>query len=357
MKTAKFVALMMVLTLILTAFAVPALGEEENIWARNKDSALEPPAPDPVTGDKIRIGLSMPVRGEFVWECYRQGVLDGAKSLGNVEILEQSAQNNANDQLQHIENFIAQQVNGILGSAVDDKAILQAIKKCNEAEIPFIEFGRIVNEGDGAKIQYTVSVEVYDMIKDQALWLVDYATANNTKLKVIELMGALNDTYATLQRDILQEVAAENPDKIEIVQQIPGDWNAEKGLAGIQNALKAHPDVDAIFAHSEFYHAGMKSALTQAGKWVPTGDPNHVIYISSGASLPSLDDIKAGYIDVFGFFSPYDCGFNAALGIVALAQGKELVGTNYKVPGTVVDQANYDEKSPPIYAAIEPLTK
>jgi len=123
-------------------------------------------------------------------------------------------------------------------------------------------------------------------------------------------------------------------------------------LKDIQNALKAHPDVDAIFAHSEFYHAAMKSALTQVGRWVPAGDPNHVIYVSSGATPASLDDVRDGYVDVFGFFSPYECGYNAALAIVALAQGKTLVGTNYKVPGTVVDRANYDEVAPPIYEAI-----
>ena len=301
------------------------------------------PAADVVTGDEIRIGVSMPIRGEAVWEAYLQGIIDGAEALGNVTLIIQSAQNNATEQLQQIENFIAQKVDGVVGAYVDNMAILEAIQKLNDAGIPYVTFARGLPADPGVDVAYHVSAEVIGMMDQMNEWLVDYAREAGRKLTVIELMGALNDSYAIDQRDKLAETAANHPDLIEIVAQIPGDWNAELGLSGMQNALEANPDVDVIYSHSEFYTAAIRSALTQAGRFVRDGEPGYVVHITSGGDLASMELLRDGYLSVVGCFAAYDVGIYTSNAVVAILQGKTLEGTVYEPPAFLVDANNYDE--------------
>lgn len=357
-KAYRLLALALVLMMTVFSFgavlADEAPAEEDNMYARNADSALEPPVADPPT-EKVRIGVSMPIRGEAVWEAYLAGIEKSAEELGNVELIVQSAQNNSNDQLQQIENFISQNVDGIVGAAVDDKAILQAIKKCNDAGIPWVEFGRLVEEGDGAKIDYSVSVEVADMIDDMIMWLIAKAEETGEKIYLIELMGALNDTYAVIQRDALARIAPEYPDQIEIVQQVPGDWDAEKGLSGLQNALQAHPEANAIFAHSEFYNAGIKSALTGAGRYAKVGEEGHMYVLVSGGATESMKQVEEGYWDGVGCFGSYNVGLATTHAVVRLIQKQELEGTNYKPPGFLVTLENFEEMAPLSYGYLTGL--
>lgn len=337
----KLVSLL--LSVLLVAGMVYGVAVAEDVAAKNA------PAADVVTGDEIRIGVSMPIRGEAVWEAYLMGIEDGAKALGNVKLIVQSAQNNANDQLQQIENFIAQQVKGIVGSYVDNKAILEAIKKCNETGIPYIEFARMLDADADVKVAYKLSAEVYGMMDQMNQWLVDYAAKAGKKLKVIELMGALNDSYAIDQRDRLAKTQEANPDAFEVIAQVPGDWNAEKGLSGLQNALQAHPDVDVIYAHSEFYNAACKSALTKAGRYVKAGEEGHVVLMTSGGALESMQMLEEGFADVVGCFAAYDVGVSTVNAAVALVQGKELEGNLYEPPAFLVDADNFAEMSPLSY--------
>lgn len=342
--------LVLMLSVMLVAGMISGYAVAE-VTATGDIAAKNPPVADPVTGDKIRIGVSMPIRGEAVWEAYLMGIQDGAKALGNVELIIQSAQNNPNDQLQQIENFISQNVNGIVGSYVDNMAILEAIKKCNEAGIPYIEFARMLDADVEVEIAYKVSAEVYGMMDQMDAWLVDCGTKAGKKLKVIELMGALNDSYAIDQSDRLAKTQAANPEAFEIVAQVPGDWNAEKGLSGLQNALQAHPDADVIYAHSEFYNAACTSALTKAGRYVKAGEEGHVILMTSGGALDSMKMLEEGYADVVGCFAAYDVGISTANAIVALAQGKTLEGSIYEPPAFLVDAENFAEKAGDAYGS------
>jgi len=307
------------------------------------------PVADKVTGKTLRIGVSMPIRGEAVWEAYLKGIQDGAAQLGNVQLIIQSAQNDPTAQLQQIENFVSQHVDGILASYVDNKAIIEAIQKCNEAKIPYIEFSRELDANIGVDVAYKVSAETTGMIVQMNQWMVDYSKKVGKKLKIIELMGALNDQYAIEQRDTLDATVKANPDNLEIVAQVPGEWDAQKGLSGLQNALQAHPDVDLIYIHSEFYNAAVKSVLTKAGRYVKAGQPGHIVFMTSGGALDSMQMLKDGYADAVGCFAAYDVGVASTNAMVGLLQGKKLDGTLYQPPAFLVDASNYATKAQDAY--------
>ena len=79
-------------------------------------------------------------------------------------------------------------------------------------------------------------------------------------------------------RDAL--VAAGLPTDLEV----PGDFTADSGTAGMRQLLEAHPDVDAVFAANDVMGAAAVSVLLDAGRQVPA-DVAVVGFDDSSAAL------------------------------------------------------------------------
>ena len=62
-----------------------------------------------------------------------------------------------------------------------------------------------------------------------------------------------------------------------MVARIPTEWNQEKALAGVTNALQAHPDIGLIFTSSDFLLPSIASALKGAGRYRKAGEEGHVL--------------------------------------------------------------------------------
>ncbi len=80
--------------------------------------------------------------------------------------------------------------------------------------------------------------------KDQAKVLgeefVKILTANKVDAKCVELQGSLADINAINRTNEFKKLD-ESSDVIEIVAQIPTEWNPEIVLSGLTDAMRAHP--------------------------------------------------------------------------------------------------------------------
>jgi ABC-type sugar transport system substrate-binding protein len=92
--------------------------------------------------------------------------------------------------------------------------------------------------------------------------------------------------------------------------QVPTEWNPEKFLSGTTNALKAHPEANCIFVASDFCFSAVETALRNAGRYYPAGDPRHV------------------YIDVATTYDAYYHAVALVKAAVALATGRPATPAN-----------------------------
>jgi ABC-type sugar transport system substrate-binding protein len=300
------------------------------------------------TTKSYTIGFAMCTGGEPYWDADILGAQNEAKALG-VKLIVQSAQNNVTTQAQQIQNFIAQKVDAIICSPVDNKAIQQSIAKCTAAKIPFICNSRVTESTADAKVAYSIAYDDVDLGGKGAQWFVDYAKKNNTKIKVLEVMGAMTDSNAISLKEGFNKVVAANPDYIQSVQQVPTDWDAQKALTGTLAALQAHPEINAIFYHSDFFQPTMVSALQQMNRYIKAGTAGHVLLMPNGGTKDTLDAMKDGYVDCCQVDPILEVGSGSVQAAVDILNGKTLDGTYKMMPGYLLDSSNYAEKSATVW--------
>ena len=131
---------------------------------------------------------------------------------------------------------------------------------------------------------------------------------------------------------------------------IPTEWNQEKALAGVTNALQAHPDLGLIFTSSDFMLPSIVSALKGAGRYRKAGEEGHVILGGFDGDATAWRMLEEGTLDATGVQDVY---FEAKAAIQALLDVKagKAVPPVILDPGFVIHQGNKAEMAPRMWGA------
>ncbi len=300
-------------------------------------------------GKKVTIGVALDQLNDPFWVGIKKGVDQAGKDLG-VDLVIRTAEGDAVKQNSQIDDLIAQGVSGIVCVYVDFKAILQAVKACNKAKIPFVFCDRTLDSTPDAKVDWGIATDNYALTVKGWEWMASYARKNNMKLKVLELVGSLSDENVLRRTDGFKAVMAKNSANIQLVQQVPTEWNLEKALAGATNALQAHPDINCIFMHSDYLLGATISALRQAGRYKKIGEPGHVVVMPYSGNKASLDAMREGYVEMTFGMDVFKTGYEAVKAAVEIAKGKKL-GKPVLDSGFLITQDNFAEMSKRAYGS------
>lgn len=293
----------------------------------------------------IKVGLSWndyDVTLVNAWETYMkaEGERQGKEAGVTLEWIATSANKDPARQAANIEDMINQGVNVIVARAEDSAAIGASIRAANDAGIPFVTFDRT-----SKTTQPTAHVggDSYAQGLSTAEAFADLMTKNKVQGKCIELQGSLTDENAVNRSTAWNEVDAKS-DAFETIAQVPTEWDATKFLSGTANALQAHPEANCMFLASDFAITSVQSALEAAGKWAPTGQPNHMWMATQDLFPEGYVAMKAGYIDVATTYDAFQHAQEAVRVVIAIATGKDL-GCSEKgclVAGRVATPENVD---------------
>ena len=295
------------------------------------------------------IGVALDNLDDPFWLGIKKGIDDAGKQLG-VDLVIRTAEGDAVKQNSQIDDMIAQGVSGIVCVYVDFKAILQAVKACNKAKIPFVFCDRTLDSTPEAKVSWGIATDNYALTVKGWEWMASYAKKNNLKLKVLELVGSLSDENVLRRTDGFKAVMGKNKANIELVQQVPTEWNLEKALAGATNALQAHPDINCIFMHSDYLLGATISALRQAGRYKKIGEPGHVVVMPYSGNKASLDAMREGYVEMTFGMDVYKTGYESVKAAVEISKGKAY-GKPVLDSGFIITQDNFAETSKRAYGS------
>lgn len=272
------------------------------------------------------------------WEDYMKAYSEeyGAEHGLEFEWIVNVADSDSSQQASNIEDLISQRVDVIVARAHDAGAIGASIRAADEAGIPFVTFDR---PSSTRKPTAHVGADSFMQAVNTANAMADILEADGVKGIAIELMGDLRDVNAVKRSDGWASVEEERG-VWETVIQVPTEWNPEKFRTGTANALQAYPDANVIFVASDFAFDAVKSALEDAGRWAPAGDPRHVYIATQDVNPQALEPMAEGYIDVG---ETYDCYYHAVqlvevLGMIA--KGETLDKDEYLVSGRMATPEN-----------------
>lgn len=310
-KSRRFLALLLA---VVMTFALTACGG-------SGDSGEEGGSDEAAGGWKI--GFTNSFNGNSyrqAMEGYMQEAADELKASGEIsEFTIAEANNDANKQIQQIENFILEDYDCIIIDPISATALTGAIQEASDAGIPCV----IINDGpvdSDAELCYQIN---FDTI-DQMSTLTEYVCeAIGGEGKIIELRGTAGTEFDNIAHEGVMQTLEKYPN-IEVVAEIYTDWTGSKAQSELAAVLPTLDEVDGIVTQGGDSYAAVQ-AFQAAGRDLPViGGDNRGYFLKWWAN-----EAPEGYDTLSVSSNPWD----GATGIYVAC---DILSGEYEIPKDMV---------------------
>jgi len=294
------------------------------------------------SGDSVTIGLAFDTLQTEFWEASFRIFKSELKKQG-FRVLEAVADGDASRQLDQITGFITRGVQGIIVAPKDANTAIPLVKRANRSDIPIVFFNRPPAENEGRYV--AVTADNFAISEATVSYMAEVARRKGGRYQALALLGDLGDMNSIGRRDGFLAAVEKNSDIIEVVAQVPTDWNQEKAQSGATAALSANPGINFVFSSSDFLFPSLISALRSANKYRKIGEQDHVTLGGFDGDATAYQMLKEGYLDADGVQNLYFECENSITAIREWNQGTDMPKL-IEDKGFVIHQGNLvDAKS------------
>jgi inositol transport system substrate-binding protein len=271
---------------------------------------------------------------------------------GGHTVIERNANEDANRQLEQVNDCIAQGVDGIIVIPQDGESATTIVQTAQENDVPIAVFNRppsdtsrgIVVVADNA----TIAQQAVDFVAQKAMEQI-----TDRPIQPLILVGDLGDPNAVGRKDGFYAALAQYGDKFATPVEVATEWDAATALANLEAAMTANPNVDVIFTSSDFLFPTIRSVLEPRGMWAPRGEEGHVLLAGLDGDATACQLIKDGYVDATGVQDLYfeaESAMNAILAAVEAgeAQPNEVI----QDPGFALTADNLGEREMDMWGCV-----
>lgn len=292
-----------------------------------------------MTGSALaeNIGVSMALFDDNFLTVLRNGMIDYAKSLDNVNLQVEDAQNDVAKQQSQIQNFIAAGVDAIIVNPVDTDATLAMSKIAAEAGVPLVYVNREpVNVDELPEKQAFVASDERESgtleTKEICRLLKE---AGKTEANIVVMMGELSNQAARQRtQDVHDVIATPECSFMKIVEEQTANWSRTQGADLMTNWLSAGVKFDAVVSNNDEMAIGAIQAMKAAGM-----DMKDVIVGGVDATQDALAAMEAGDLDVTVFQNAAGQGKGSVDAALKMARGEKVEQKVY-IPFELVTPAN-----------------
>ncbi|GGE16056.1 rhizopine-binding protein [Aureimonas endophytica] len=282
------------------------------------------------SAEAANVGVSMALFDDNFLTVLRNGMQDAAKTSG-VTVQVEDAQNDIGKQLNQIQNFIAQKVDGIIVNPVDTDATAQMTKLAADAGIPLVYVNR--QPADLDKLPAKVAFVGSDEKKSGTLEMQEVCKLMGGKGDIVVMMGELSNQAARQRTQDVEDVIAKEPcTGIKILDKQTANWQRTQATDLMTNWISAGLKPAAVVSNNDEMAIGAIQALKSAGM-------KDVIVAGVDATQDGLAAMKAGDLKVTVFQNAAGQGSGAIDTIQKLIKG-DKVEKVVDVPFELVTPAN-----------------
>jgi ribose transport system substrate-binding protein len=272
----------------------------------------------------VRIGLSWDARESALnraWEDYlkSEATTQGARLGIHVKWVVNMAENDASRQAANIEDLLNSGVDIILARPLDAAAIGASIRRARQSNIPLVTFDRA---SSGVQPTAHVGGDSADQARVVGAAFEQLLAARQVKGACIELQGSLADINA-INRIEAWRVLGEHSRFLHIVARVPTEWDPQRVLSGLSDALRAHSEANCVMAASDWAIDAVQSVLQKSDRWYPTGQPRHMWIASCDLLTGAVTAMERGYIDVSVTWDAHRQAREAVRVLLAIVTGRD----------------------------------
>jgi len=290
-------------------------------------AALTALAAAPALAEPVQIAVAQP----NVEHPYRVGGIARAKAWAekhpDVTLTVVDGRRDSAVQLAGLEDLISRKVNIIVMSPNDSNALAPIADEAQRAGIPLVVFDRKLNV-DPSKYAAFIGSDNVEMGRVAARFI---AQQTGGKGKVIQIEGTPGASATTDRKTGFEEELTKYPD-ITVVSYV-GNYRLHEAVAVMEDALTAHRDVKAVFAHNDSMALGAGQVLGERGI-------KDVVTIGMDGAKEGCDGIADGKLTGSVY---YPTMFPEVLEIAMKVLAKQPVEKSVLLETPVISKANYDQ--------------
>lgn len=183
------------------------------------------------------------------------------------ETLVVSADKSPATQSNQVKDFIVKQVAAIVLSPAESRSIVPVIQEANRAGIPVFTVDIPCNE-PGVEIVSQVATDNEGGGREAGRAIIEAVGADGGKVAVLHFKQAESCQLRVKGfTEVVKKHNAEHPSaKIDVVAELESGGAKDLGYKAAEDALQAHPEIEAIFAINDPAALGARAALEKAGK-------------------------------------------------------------------------------------------
>ena len=200
---------------------------------------------------------------ESGWRVGNTRDISEAAERAGVALIYKNADQNQDNQIRAIRQFIAQQVDVIAFSPIVETGWDDVLLEAKEAKIPVLLTDRYIRiEQDDLYAGFIGSDFLEEGRKAGAF--LGQKCAPRSAVRIVELAGTAESTPAKERATGFRE-HVDADEKFEIIATIYGDFLRSKGKECMQNILCETHEIDVLYSHNDAMTLGAIEAIEEAG--------------------------------------------------------------------------------------------
>lgn len=286
---------------------------------------------------KYEIGFSQCTVKEPWRVLFNKRLTEAAEANPDVALTILDADDKTDEQVAQMKTFIRQKKDAILISPKESAGLTGVVEEATAAGIPVVVLDRDVNTDKYAAF---VGGDNYQIGMAAGAYVVEQLGGEGEAEGIVyEICGGLASTPAQERRDGFHEVV-EKEDGIRIIGGLDGDWKKDKAQQIMQDALKANPEIDVVYAHND----PMAHGAYQAAKAADRADD--IMFVGIDANPDEGQRwVRSGELTAtFLYPTPGEKGLEIAVDIL---EGKE-VEKRHTLPTRLFTKENVDQGGEPV---------
>ncbi|WP_024874362.1 ABC transporter substrate-binding protein [Saccharomonospora piscinae] len=241
--------------------------------------------------DGLTMGFAQ-VGAESGWRTANTKSVQEAAQRAGVELKFSDAQQKQENQIKAIRSYVQQRVDVIAFSPVVETGWETVLLEAQRADIPVILTDRAIDSEDDSLYETFLGSDFVAEGRKAGEWLLQ-ETEGEDSVAVVELEGTTGAAPAIDRHTGFTEAIAGSG--VEIIASQTGDFTRSGGKQVMEAFLKAHDDIDVVYAHNDDMGLGAIEAIEAAG--LTPGEDIKIITVDAVRDgMQALADGKINFI-------------------------------------------------------------
>lgn len=274
---------------------------------------------------------------------YEKAFIAAAEANADVEVVVLDAGGDVARQIAQMEDLIQQEVDAIIIWPTNGEAVIPAVRKAHQADIPVIVTNsNIAEAGFDFVASFSGPDNITQGIRSAEIMCDKFKEMGiENEAKVVHITGQPGYTTAIERAQGFNDRLPEVCPNVEQIDQQPGDWNREKSQQVMEAFLVKYDDIDGVYAGDDNMGVGALNAARAAGR-------EGIIFVGATNFAVGYEAMAAGEYWGSIYQSPVDDAEAALKTAIDVLNGEDVPFLNY-FDTPKITQDNMDQFTKPVF--------